>query len=75
MGPEPISEEGNYVLDDFDPQAGRQFNGVADSDVTDEDDNDGQFCSFYVTLSAHRFVDGKWANGHDYEHDIVLLRP
>ncbi len=41
--PEAISEEGSYVLDDFDPQANRHFNGVPDSDVTDEDDNEGEF--------------------------------
>ena len=40
--PEAIEEEGNYVLDDFDPAPGRRFNGVADSDVTDEDENDSE---------------------------------
>ena len=46
--PEAIEEEGNYVLDDFDPAPGRRFNGVADSDVTDEDENDGK--SFSVVI-------------------------
>ncbi|TBU49005.1 hypothetical protein BD309DRAFT_852542 [Dichomitus squalens] len=38
--PEAIEEEGSYVLDDFDPALGRRFNGIADSDVTDEDEGD-----------------------------------
>ncbi|KAI0722228.1 hypothetical protein C8T65DRAFT_135304 [Cerioporus squamosus] len=50
VGPEPISEEGNYVLDDFDPQAGRRFNGVPDSDVTDEDGSE----------------DDKWTSTNDH---------
>ena len=37
VGPEAIMEESNYVLDDFDPQPGRRFNGVAGSDTTDDD--------------------------------------
>ena len=38
VGPEPISEEGNYVLDDFDqlPRP-RRPSGINDSDVTDDD--------------------------------------
>ncbi|KAI0637989.1 hypothetical protein C8Q77DRAFT_1153680 [Trametes polyzona] len=45
IGPETISEEGNYtVVDDFDPHPRRRgFNGVADSDVTDEDDEEDQW--------------------------------
>ena len=43
VGPEPISEEGNYVLDDFAPQQLHHSNGVPDSDVTDEDEDDGKF--------------------------------
>ncbi|KAI0824728.1 hypothetical protein BC628DRAFT_1538167 [Trametes gibbosa] len=42
-----ISEEGNYaVLDDFDAQPHRNgFNGVADSDVTDEDEDDDKWAN------------------------------
>ncbi|KAI0368073.1 hypothetical protein BV20DRAFT_1054266 [Pilatotrama ljubarskyi] len=41
VGPETISEEGSYtVLDDFDPRPRRSFNGIADSDVTDEEEDD-----------------------------------
>ncbi|KAI0353458.1 hypothetical protein OH77DRAFT_1427132 [Trametes cingulata] len=41
VGPETISEEGSYaVLDDFDPHPRRAFNGIADSDVTDEEEDD-----------------------------------
>ncbi|OSC98984.1 hypothetical protein PYCCODRAFT_1470631 [Trametes coccinea BRFM310] len=40
-GPDTISEEGHYPsLDDFDPQPRRAFNSIADSDVTDEDEDD-----------------------------------
>ncbi|KAI0751553.1 hypothetical protein C8Q80DRAFT_1157901 [Daedaleopsis nitida] len=59
IAPPPISEEGSYVLDDFDPQAGRYFNGVADSDVTDDDDTE----------------DDKWANGSDPDHSIAQSLP
>ncbi|KAH9849978.1 hypothetical protein C2E23DRAFT_887696 [Lenzites betulinus] len=44
--PDAISEEGSYaaVLDDFGGQPGRNgFNGVADSDATDEDDDDDKW--------------------------------
>ncbi|KAL1937721.1 hypothetical protein VTO73DRAFT_12874 [Trametes versicolor] len=45
VDPEAISEEGSYtVLDDFDPHPRHgSFNGVADSDVTDEDDYDDKW--------------------------------
>ncbi|TFK81512.1 hypothetical protein K466DRAFT_336123 [Polyporus arcularius HHB13444] len=58
VGPEPISEEGNYVLDDFDPQASHHFNGVPDSDVTDEDGSE----------------DDKWTstNGHPIAQSVPI---
>ncbi|KAI0677052.1 hypothetical protein C8Q78DRAFT_63395 [Trametes maxima] len=44
--PDAISEEGSYTaLDDFDPQPRRGFNGIADSDVTDEDDEDDKWAN------------------------------
>ncbi|KAI9001374.1 hypothetical protein BD414DRAFT_544282 [Trametes punicea] len=50
VGPEPISEEGSYAsVDDFDSQTRRAFNGIADSDVTDEEDGG-------KTLSALRHI-------------------
>ncbi|KAM5531923.1 hypothetical protein V8D89_014393 [Ganoderma adspersum] len=49
VGPaEAIMEESNYVLDDFDPQPGLRFNGVAGSDTTDDDDGE----------------DVQWSNGN-----------
>ena len=52
VGPEPISEEGNYVLDDFNPQADRRFNTIPDSDVTDEDGSEGEsFGAFNLRFS------------------------
>ncbi|CDO71394.1 hypothetical protein BN946_scf184908.g152 [Trametes cinnabarina] len=46
VDPDSISEEGHYAsMDDFDPQPHRTFNGVADSDVTDEDDEDDKWAN------------------------------
>ncbi|KAH9900024.1 hypothetical protein C8Q73DRAFT_343312 [Cubamyces lactineus] len=44
VDPERIAEESNYtVIDDFNPQSHRRFNGIADSDVTDEEEDDNKW--------------------------------
>ncbi|KAI0650239.1 hypothetical protein C8Q79DRAFT_998129 [Trametes meyenii] len=51
--PDAISEEGSYTaLDDFDPQPRRGFNGIADSDVTDEDDEDDKWVTDHPVAAS-----------------------
>ncbi|KAI0772048.1 hypothetical protein BD413DRAFT_51504 [Trametes elegans] len=81
IGPETISEEGNYhVLDDFGQQPHQTFNGVADSDVTD-DDTDGEqiaYCNSLVIpqnthpLARSLLADDKWATDN---HGIAQSLP
>lgn len=64
IAPEAIEEEGSYILDDFDSQLGHRFNGIADSDVTDEDEADGKSFFHFTgsrTLTVLQTASGRMA--------------